>query len=115
MSAQVASLKALRLEAFFLTASTSKEENDRVRSLLKELAELKREGSGTNTKADEMPLSPRLEQPSDTGAKALFLYVTPERIAKSKRLMSQLERVHAAGSLGLIVVDEAHCASQVRP
>lgn len=112
MSAQVASLRALHLEAFFLTASTSKEENERVSRLLKELGELKPGHSIRKTQSDE--LQPLPKQRSDTGHSALFLYVTPERIAKSKRLMSQLERVHAAGALALLVVDEAHCASQVR-
>ncbi|PHJ21011.1 atp-dependent dna family protein [Cystoisospora suis] len=110
MADQVASLRALHLEAFFLTASTSKEENECVRRLLKELEELKPGHSTKKTQSDE--LQPLPKQRSDAGGSALFLYVTPERIAKSKRLMSQLERIHAAGALALLVVDEAHCASQ---
>jgi len=41
-----------------------------------------------------------------------MLYVTPERIAKSKAFLGQLETAHARGRLRRIVVDEAHCASQ---
>jgi len=40
------------------------------------------------------------------------LFVTPERIAKSKLLKSKLEAVHKAGLLSLLVVDEVHCVSQ---
>lgn len=37
-----------------------------------------------------------------------LLYVTPERIARSKVLGSTLQKMHTAGSLARIVVDEAH-------
>ncbi|KAG2491389.1 hypothetical protein HYH03_010180 [Edaphochlamys debaryana] len=41
-----------------------------------------------------------------------LLYVTPEKIVSSKRFMSKLEKVHQAGRLDRIAIDEAHCASQ---
>ncbi|XP_062146519.1 ATP-dependent DNA helicase Q-like 2 isoform X1 [Alnus glutinosa] len=41
-----------------------------------------------------------------------LLYVTPEKISKSKRFMSKLEKCHHAGRLSLISIDEAHCCSQ---
>lgn len=41
-----------------------------------------------------------------------ILYVTPEKISKSKRFMSKLEKCHKAGRLSLISIDEAHCCSQ---
>ncbi|KAL6117177.1 recql [Pungitius sinensis] len=41
-----------------------------------------------------------------------LLYVTPERIAKSKLLMSRLEKAHNADLLSRIAVDEVHCCSQ---
>jgi ATP-dependent DNA helicase Q1 len=34
-----------------------------------------------------------------------ILYVTPEKISKSKRFMSKLEKCHHAGRLSLIAVD----------
>nr|XP_018679759.1 PREDICTED: mediator of RNA polymerase II transcription subunit 34 isoform X2 [Musa acuminata subsp. malaccensis] len=40
------------------------------------------------------------------------LYVTPEKISKSKRFMSKLEKCHHGGRLSLIAIDEAHCCSQ---
>ena len=41
-----------------------------------------------------------------------ILYVTPEKISKSKRFMSKLEKCYEAGQLSRIVIDEVHCASQ---
>eukprot|EP01113_Clastostelium_recurvatum_P011336 TRINITY_DN15765_c0_g1_i1.p1 TRINITY_DN15765_c0_g1~~TRINITY_DN15765_c0_g1_i1.p1 ORF type:complete len:697 (+),score=134.46 TRINITY_DN15765_c0_g1_i1:23-2113(+) len=41
-----------------------------------------------------------------------LLYVTPEKLAKSKRLLSKLAKLHEKGGLSLLVVDEAHCCSQ---
>jgi len=41
-----------------------------------------------------------------------LLYVTPERVAKSKMIMNKLEKCHANRRLGLIAVDEVHCCSQ---
>jgi len=40
-----------------------------------------------------------------------FLYVTPERVAKSKLLLSKLQRCYVAGHLQRVVVDEAHCCA----
>lgn len=41
-----------------------------------------------------------------------ILHVTPEKISKSKRFMSKLEKCHHAGRLSLVAIDEAHCCSQ---
>ncbi|XP_054880232.1 ATP-dependent DNA helicase Q1 isoform X2 [Poeciliopsis prolifica] len=41
-----------------------------------------------------------------------MVYVTPEKIAKSKLLMSRLEKAYNAKLLSRIVVDEVHCCSQ---
>jgi ATP-dependent DNA helicase Q1 len=40
-----------------------------------------------------------------------LLFVTPEKLHKSKLLMTHLQRAYNAGKLDRIVVDEAHCAS----
>ena len=40
-----------------------------------------------------------------------LLYVTPERIVKSKTLISRLEKANKEGLLQRFVVDEAHCIS----
>ncbi|KAE8613010.1 hypothetical protein XENTR_v10007531 [Xenopus tropicalis] len=41
-----------------------------------------------------------------------LLYVTPEKIAKSKLFMSRLEKAYQAGLLARVAVDEVHCCSQ---
>ena len=41
-----------------------------------------------------------------------LLYVTPEKMAKSKRFMTKLQASHRAGRLSRVAVDEVHCCSQ---
>ncbi|KAF8723361.1 hypothetical protein HU200_021886 [Digitaria exilis] len=80
---QVMGLTALGIPAYMLTSTTNKEVEKFVyRALDKGEGELK------------------------------ILYVTPEKILKSKRFMSKLEKCHHAGRLSLVAVDEAHCCSQ---
>ena len=47
----------------------------------------------------------------DPSCSLKLLYVTPERVAKSKRFMSKLEKAHDMGLVRLFAVDEAHCCS----
>lgn len=42
-----------------------------------------------------------------------LLYVTPERVVKSKQLLAALQHAYEGGRLGRIVVDEAHCCSMM--
>ena len=49
---------------------------------------------------------------SDPASALKVLFVTPERVARSKRLISSLEKAHQLSLLSLIVIDEVHCASQ---
>ncbi|KAK7307376.1 hypothetical protein VNO77_40385 [Canavalia gladiata] len=80
---QVMGLTALGIPAYMLTSTTSKEDEKFIyKALEKGEGELK------------------------------VLYVTPEKISKSKRFMSKLEKCHHAGRLSLISIDEAHCCSQ---
>ncbi|XP_004512366.1 ATP-dependent DNA helicase Q-like 2 [Cicer arietinum] len=80
---QVMGLTALGIPAHMLTSTTSKENEKFIyKALEKGEGELK------------------------------ILYVTPEKISKSKRFMSKLEKCHHAGRLSLISIDEAHCCSQ---
>ncbi|KAL8536656.1 hypothetical protein ACS0TY_012012 [Phlomoides rotata] len=80
---QVMGLAALGIRAFMLTSTTTKENEKFIyKALEKGEGELK------------------------------VLYVTPEKISKSKRFMSKLEKCHHAGRLSLISIDEAHCCSQ---
>eukprot|EP00249_Psilotum_nudum_P010076 c22317_g1_i1 orf=257-2596(+) len=80
---QVMGLKALAVSAGMLTSTTTKEEEKTIyQSLEKGKGDLK------------------------------ILYVTPEKIAKSKRFMSKLEKCNQSGGLSLLAIDEAHCCSQ---
>ncbi|XP_059441357.1 ATP-dependent DNA helicase Q-like 2 isoform X3 [Corylus avellana] len=80
---QVMGLTALGIPVHMLTSTTSKEDEKFIyRALEKGEGDLK------------------------------LLYVTPEKISKSKRFMSKLEKCHRAGCLSLISIDEAHCCSQ---
>ncbi|XP_029317639.1 LOW QUALITY PROTEIN: ATP-dependent DNA helicase Q1 [Cottoperca gobio] len=49
---------------------------------------------------------------TDLNAPFKLVYVTPEKIAKSKLLMSRLEKAYNANLLSRIAVDEVHCCSQ---
>ncbi|GAU15810.1 hypothetical protein TSUD_236260 [Trifolium subterraneum] len=80
---QVMGLTALGIPAHMLTSTTSKDNEKFIyKALEKGEGELK------------------------------ILYVTPEKISKSKRFMSKLEKCHHAGRFSLISIDEAHCCSQ---
>ncbi|GAB4857919.1 Werner syndrome ATP-dependent helicase [Ancistrocladus abbreviatus] len=65
--------------------------------------------TSTTTKEDEKFIYKALEK---GGEELKILYVTPEKISKSKRFMSKLEKCHHAGRLSVIAIDEAHCCSQ---
>lgn len=52
------------------------------------------------------------EEPYAEGSLRL-IYVTPEKLSKSKRFVSHLEKCYARGRIARIVVDEAHCVSQL--
>ncbi|KAG6389622.1 hypothetical protein SASPL_151094 [Salvia splendens] len=74
---QVMGLAALGIKAFMLTSTTNKDDEKFIyKALEKGEGELK------------------------------ILYVTPEKISKSKRFMSKLEKCHHAGRLSLISIDE---------
>ncbi|XP_055816296.1 ATP-dependent DNA helicase Q-like 4A isoform X2 [Solanum dulcamara] len=53
-----------------------------------------------------------LRELNSDGSKYKFLYVTPEKVAKSDVLLRHLESLHTRESLARIVIDEAHCVSQ---
>lgn len=80
---QVMGLTALGISASMLTSTTTKDEEKSIyKSLEKGEGDLK------------------------------ILYVTPEKVAKSKRFVSKLEKCNHGGRLSLIAIDEAHCCSQ---
>ncbi|XP_038624087.1 ATP-dependent DNA helicase Q1 [Tachyglossus aculeatus] len=83
MEDQLMTLEQLGISATLLNASSSKEQVKWVH-------------------AEMVSRAPRLK----------LLYVTPEKIAKSKLFMAKLEKAHGAGNLARIAVDEVHCCSQ---
>ena len=87
MEDQVMAVKTYGVPSCMLNASSSREEVNRVHTAMTDK--------------------------SSSGASNLkLLYVTPEKIAKSKRFMSKLEKAYNLGRLNSIVIDEIHCASQ---
>ncbi|KAI9594511.1 P-loop containing nucleoside triphosphate hydrolase protein [Syncephalis fuscata] len=90
MHDQVFALERANIVAVALTASSTPEDSRRVRDILV--------GSGKKSEA--------------TNQHAL-IYVTPERIAKSKRFTQQLDKCYQAGRLAQLVIDECHCCSQL--
>eukprot|EP00736_Rhodelphis_marinus_P000521 Rmarinus@m.5413 len=87
---QVIRLQDMGICAASLTSEASKAESQAITSNLKALA------SGNAGGQNSLRL----------------LYVTPERVVKSKHFIGQLEKIHARGLLRLIAVDEVHCCSQ---
>ena len=41
-----------------------------------------------------------------------LIYVTPEKLAKSRRFMNRLEKAYSLGRFHRLVIDEVHCCSQ---
>ncbi|XP_033110224.1 ATP-dependent DNA helicase Q1-like [Anneissia japonica] len=82
MEDQVMALQTLEVPVACLTASSSKEETKWVHS-----------------------------QMSCGRPDIKLLYVTPEKLAKSKRFMAALEKLHKARCLARIAIDEVHCCS----
>lgn len=83
MEDQVMALEALSYPVSMLSASVSRAETSRI---------LKAVASGD----DSLKL----------------LYVTPEKMAKSKRFMSTLEKAYRSKRFARIAIDEVHCCSQ---
>lgn len=83
MQDQVDAMTRISVEAALLTASSTKDEAGIVQRAL-----------------------------TSRGSAVRLVYVTPERIAKSKRFLNSLEKAYELGQLKRIVVDEVHCTSQ---
>lgn len=83
MEDQVMALKRINYPAAMLSATTPKEEAQSV------------------TQALTDPKSP-----------IKLLYVTPERLAKSKRFMTKLEKMYKDNQFARLAIDEVHCCSQ---
>lgn len=93
MTDQILHLRESGVEAVMLTGGTP-------RPLLNEIQQ--RLTSMASSRAHE-----------NQGRDIKLCYVTPEKIAKSKTFMSLLRKLVEGGKLARIVIDEAHCASQM--
>ena len=49
---------------------------------------------------------------TDPNSNLKLLYVTPEKLAKSKRFMAKLQKMHQMGRFARLAIDEVHCCSQ---
>lgn len=83
MEDQMMALKDIGVKATFLNANSSKEH---VKNVHKEMVE-----SCSSFK---------------------LLYVTPEKLAKSKMFMTKLQKMYEGGRFSLLAIDEVHCCSQ---
>lgn len=89
---QILHLHESGIQAAKLTGGTSKDESREIIQRLMALA-----GRKVVSKEEEIKLC----------------YVTPEKIAKSKSFVSLFQKLNAAGQLARIIIDEAHCVSQL--
>ncbi|XP_052797318.1 ATP-dependent DNA helicase Q1-like [Mya arenaria] len=65
-----------------------------------------------NAASDKNTVKQVQEAMVDHNASLKLLYVTPEKLAKSKRFMARLEKMYKAGRFARLVIDEVHCCSQ---
>jgi ATP-dependent DNA helicase Q1 len=86
MEDQLNSLKKRNIPAEMLSMSSTKEVVDQVHKIMQD---------------------PSMR----TGDKLKILYVTPERMSKSKRFMTALQKCYQSGKLDRIAIDEVHCCS----
>ncbi|KAG9509552.1 ATP-dependent DNA helicase Q1, partial [Fragariocoptes setiger] len=64
--------------------------------------------SSTDKETNKMAMQAML----DYNSPLKMIYVTPEKLAKSKLLMAQIEKMYHADRFSRLVIDEVHCCSQ---
>ncbi|KAG0726154.1 ATP-dependent DNA helicase Q1 [Chionoecetes opilio] len=57
-----------------------------------------------------LPVAPKAM--TDPKSDLKLLYVTPEKLSKSKRFMTKLQKMYQMGRFARLAVDEVHCCSQ---
>ncbi|KAK3101107.1 hypothetical protein FSP39_000993 [Pinctada imbricata] len=65
-----------------------------------------------NASSDKATVKLVHDSMTDKRATLKLLYVTPEKLAKSKRFMNKLEKMYEMGLFARLVIDEVHCCSQ---
>ncbi|GAA5996911.1 RecQ family ATP-dependent DNA helicase [Rhodotorula paludigena] len=100
MSDQVHNLRERGIAAEAIHASTSQDE---IKSIMKRMlgkAAAPVKGKGKKKAEDD-----------DNDAEVKLVFITPERIDKSKTFVNTLQKCYDAGLLARFVIDEAHCIS----
>lgn len=95
---QVYHLQEAGVGVGMIIGASSKEDAKRIMDSMTGTAQGKKRAK-TEAEDDEPPMK--------------LVYVTPEKIAKSKTFLAKLQQVYAAGRLSRIVIDECHCCSQL--
>lgn len=107
MEDQVWSLRKIGIDAELLCSTTDKNKNSLI---LKQMMEKSNTCKLTNK--DQMIKCNNSIYFYNFIDPFKLLYVTPERLAKSKRFMTALQKCYAAKKLHMIAIDEVHCCSQ---
>ena len=107
MEDQLAALHALRINAAKLNASSTKEEVNEVQNVSVENI-----GFISTALTLNYTMHSYFKAMIDKNSALKLLYVTPEKLAKSKRFMSKLQKMFQQNKLARIAIDEVHCCSQ---
>jgi ATP-dependent DNA helicase Q1 len=99
MDDQVYNLRAIGISAEMLNGTTTQDE---ARAIQHRLA---------GTKPKDKVKAEQFDHDNQGSIK--LIYVTPEKIDQSKTFMNTLQKMHDGGLLARIVIDEAHCVSQL--
>lgn len=79
---------------------------------LRSMQELDIETIIFNAQSDKDESKMLMQKMVDPACKLRLVYITPEKLAKSKRFMAQLEKMYSLGRFSRLVIDEVHCCSQ---
>lgn len=55
---------------------------------------------------------PFLQDMTNANSKLKLVYVTPEKLSKSKHFMTKVQKMHQMGRFARLAIDEVHCCSQ---
>ncbi|EIM81881.1 ATP-dependent DNA helicase [Stereum hirsutum FP-91666 SS1] len=97
---QIMHLQEAGVEAVMLTGSTSKDDQSYIYKCLQFTADPNKVKGGSDPKGRKFK-------------EIKLCYVTPEKVAKSKTLLAIIETLAERNRLPRIVIDEAHCVSQL--
>lgn len=114
MHDQMKSLKKINVPAFCLDSNSRKAESNAVYALLGGVTSegrKMRKGEHKEPAEQKSPAERSITCWTPSSAPAAIVFVTPERIAKSKRFMAKLHVASEEKRLTRFVIDEAHCVS----